>query len=179
MQNFSSRCAREIQNCSSRCARKMQNFSSHCMRELQPLGYKVFVTKMISKKNCLGSTRRYHLMFFVFFAFSNLRRVRGFRSSLGGPNYARCRCVEKKIDVRVFERLENLEEGTRVLVVSWRTAFCNNLPASARIRSRVSFFDVCRFFRVFKPRGRYVDFGRLLADPIMQNTVVKQLFFSS
>ena len=30
-------------------------------------------------------------MFFRFFAFSNLRKVRGFRSSLGGPNYARCR----------------------------------------------------------------------------------------
>ena len=42
---------------------------------------------------------------------------------------------EKKIDVRVFERLENLEEGTRVLVVSWRTAFCNKLAASARIPS--------------------------------------------
>ena len=39
----------------------------------------------------------------------------------------------KKIDVRVFERLENLEEGTRILVVSWRTAFCNILAASARI----------------------------------------------
>ena len=36
------------------------------------------------------------LMFFCFFAFSNLRRERGFRSSLGGPNYATCRCVEKK-----------------------------------------------------------------------------------
>ena len=35
------------------------------------------------------------LMFFCFFAFSNLRKVRGFRSSLGGPNYGRYRCVEK------------------------------------------------------------------------------------
>ena len=36
------------------------------------------------------------LNFFCFFAFSNLRRVRGFWSSLGGHNYGRCRCVEKK-----------------------------------------------------------------------------------
>ena len=36
------------------------------------------------------------LTFFCFFAFSNLRRVRGFRPSPGGPNYATCRCVEKK-----------------------------------------------------------------------------------
>ena len=34
------------------------------------------------------------LMFFCFFAFSNLRRVRGFWPSLGGPNYARCCCVK-------------------------------------------------------------------------------------
>ena len=37
--------------------------------------------------------------------------------------------------------------------------------------SRVAFFYVFRFFRVFKPRGRYVDFGRLLADPIMHAAV--------
>ena len=43
--------------------------------------------------------------------------------------------------------------------------------------SWIASFDVFRFFRVFKPRGRYVDFGRLLADPIMEDTVVKQLFF--
>ena len=30
-------------------------------------------------------------MFFCFFAFSNLRKVHGFRSSLGGPNYGRYR----------------------------------------------------------------------------------------
>ena len=43
------------------------------------------------------SIREMHfLMFFCFFAFSNLRKVRGFRSSLGGPNYETCRCVEKK-----------------------------------------------------------------------------------
>ena len=35
------------------------------------------------------------LMFFCFFAFSNLRKVRGFRSSLGGHNYGRYRGVEK------------------------------------------------------------------------------------
>ena len=40
--------------------------------------------------------RELHFLMFVgFFAFSNLRRVRGFRSSLGGPNYARCHCVKK------------------------------------------------------------------------------------
>ena len=43
------------------------------------------------------SIREMHVWtFFCFFAFSNLRRVRGFRSFLGGPNYATCRCVEKK-----------------------------------------------------------------------------------
>ena len=36
------------------------------------------------------------LKFFCFFAFSNLRRVRGFRLSLGGPNYGRYRWVPKK-----------------------------------------------------------------------------------
>ena len=35
------------------------------------------------------------LMFFCIFSFSNLRRVRGFWPSLGGPNYARCRCANK------------------------------------------------------------------------------------
>ena len=35
------------------------------------------------------SIRELHFLMFVgFFAFSNLRKVRGFRSSLGGPNYA-------------------------------------------------------------------------------------------
>ena len=34
-------------------------------------------------------------------------------------------------------------------------------------------------FSRFQTRGRYVDSGRLLADPIMQHTVVKQLFVSS
>ena len=34
-------------------------------------------------------------------------------------------------------------------------------------------------FSRFQTRGRYVDSGRLLADPIMEDTVVKQLFFSS
>ena len=62
-------------------------------------------------------------MFFGFFAFSNLeegtwisvvpRRTQLWKIPLG----------TKKIDVRLFERLENLEEGTRSLVVSLRTAF--------------------------------------------------------
>ena len=34
------------------------------------------------------------LMFFCFFAFSNLRRVHGFWPSLGGTNYPRRRCVK-------------------------------------------------------------------------------------
>ena len=33
------------------------------------------------------------LMFFCFFAFSNLRKVHGFWPSLGGTNYPRCRYV--------------------------------------------------------------------------------------
>ena len=38
------------------------------------------------------SIRELHFLMFVgFFAFSNLRKVRGFRSSLGGPNYGRYR----------------------------------------------------------------------------------------
>ena len=32
-------------------------------------------------------------------------------------------------------------------------------------------FDVFPFFCVFKPRWRYVDFGRLFSDPIMEDTV--------
>ena len=39
-----------------------------------------------------GFPRELHfLMLVCFFAFSNLRKVRGFRSSLGGPNYGRYR----------------------------------------------------------------------------------------
>ena len=43
------------------------------------------------------SIRELHFLMFVgFFAFSNLRKVRGFRSSLGGPNSGRYCCVQKK-----------------------------------------------------------------------------------
>ena len=43
-----------------------------------------------------GFPRELHFLMFVgFFAFSNLRKVRGFRSSLGGPNYGRYHWVPK------------------------------------------------------------------------------------
>ena len=46
---------------------------------------------------CSDSIREMHVFtVFLFFHVFKPERVRGFRSSLGGPNYATCRCVEKK-----------------------------------------------------------------------------------
>ena len=50
------------------------------------------------------------LMFFCFFAFSNLRKARGFRSSLAGHNYGRYRYVEKKL---MFDFLSVLKTRRR------------------------------------------------------------------
>ena len=55
------------------------------------------------------------LMFFCFFTFSNLRKVRGIRSSLGGPNYARCRCVNKFL---MFDFLSVLKTRRRYVKLS-------------------------------------------------------------
>ena len=53
------------------------------------------------------------------------------------------------------------------------------LGARARILFVNCIFRCFSVFSRFQRRGRYVDFARLLADPIMEDTVVKQLFFSS
>ena len=96
------------------------------------------------------SIRELHFLMFVgFFAFSNLRKVRGFRSSLGGPNYAWCRCVEKKSMFAFLSvwktRRRYASSGRR------RTTFCNKLAASARILFVRCIFGRFLFFCVFKP----------------------------
>ena len=60
-----------------------------------------------------------------------------------------------------FFAFSNLEEGTWISVVSWRTQLCT-LP----LCKKKSMFD---FLSVLKTRRRYVNSGRLLADRILQH----------
>ena len=55
------------------------------------------------------------LMFFCFWAFSNLRRVRGFWPSLGGTNYACCLCVKQ---FSMFDFLSVLKTRRRYVKLS-------------------------------------------------------------
>ena len=73
-----------------------------------------------------------------------------------------------------FGRLlaDPIMEGTWILVVSWRTTFCNILAASARILFVKCIFRRFSVFLRFQTWERYVDFGRLLANPIMEDNVV-------
>ena len=88
-------------------------------------------------------------MFFCFFAFSNLRRVYGFRPSLGGPNYARYRGEATFFSSRCYVRSS---------LHSMRCDAC-------AIRLNIAFFHVFWFPTDSIPIRQRALFGRQIGSP--------------
>ena len=97
-------------------------------------------------------------MFVGFFAFSHLRKVRGFRSSLGGPNYARCRGEATFFSSRRYGRF-SLHSGR-----------CD----ACAIRLNIAFFHVFWFPTNGIPIWQGAFFGRQIGPPKREHSKTVQ-----